>query len=125
MVKKILRKEIRKRKHRLLREKKNIFGTAEKPRLSVCKTLKHIYAQIINDNEGRTLVHVSSLSPEVKASISSPKRNIKTAEIIGKLIAQKAREKGIEKVVFDRGGFRYHGIIKAVADKAREGGLIF
>ena len=106
------------------RVRKKIFGTSIRPRLSVYRSLKHIYAQIIDDSKGITLVSASSLSPEIKEDI---KHTTKTecAKIVGKLLAKKALEKNIKEVVFDRNGRIYHGRIKALADSARESGLKF
>jgi large subunit ribosomal protein L18 len=112
--------ERRIRRHRRVRKK--VRGTAERPRLSVFRSLKHIYAQIINDEEGQTLVAASSLSPEIRG-MQGTKTDI--ARAVGRLIAQKALEKGITKVVFDRGGYKYHGRVKALAEGAREAGLLF
>lgn len=95
-----------------------------RPRLSVCRTLKHIYAQVIDDQQGRTLVAASTLSPDVVKAMKSG-GNIGAAEAVGKLLAQKALEKGVKAVVFDRGGHIYHGRIKALADAARSAGLDF
>lgn len=111
-----------KQQSRLLRVRRvraKITGTAERPRLSVCRSLKHIYAQIIDDTSGKTLAYAadSELKGEFKKS--------EAALEVGKLIAQRAKEKKIEKVVFDRRDKRYHGRVKAVADGAREGGLVF
>ena len=106
------------------RARKKIFGTPERPRLNVYRSLKHIYAQIIDDTTGRTLVAASTLSKELRDSLSYG-GNVAAAEKVGELIARKALEKGIKKVVFDRGGFAYHGRVKALAEKAREGGLEF
>jgi len=121
----------RKVKARLRRKKrirKKIFGTPERPRLAVYKSLKHIYAQIIDDTIGHTLVAASSLSPEIREKIAELKAKggkTEVARAVGELIAKKALEKGIKKVCFDRGGFKYHGRIKALADAAREAGLNF
>jgi len=112
--------ERRIRRHRRVRKK--VRGTAERPRLSVFRSLKHIYAQIINDEEGRTLVAASSLSPEIRG-MQGTKTDI--ARAVGRLVAQKALEKGITRVVFDRGGYKYHGRVKALAEGAREAGLLF
>lgn len=95
-----------------------------RPRLSVCRTLKHIYAQIIDDGQSKTLVAASSLSPDLEGKVKSG-GNQAAAEAVGALIAQKALEKGIKAVVFDRGGHVYHGRIKALADAARKAGLQF
>lgn len=112
----------------LLRRKKRVrrkvSGTSQRPRLCVSRSLKHIYAQIIDDENGRTLVHASSLSPEIKTNTSEGGK-IQTAQSVGQLIAQKAKENQIDGVVFDRSGHLYHGRIKALAEAAREGGLKF
>ena len=100
------------------RIRKSVFGTAERPRLSVFRSNKQIYAQVINDNEGKTLAAASSLGLE-----TMPK--IQQAEKVGELIAQKAKAAGIEQVVFDRNGYLYHGRVKSLADAARKGGLNF
>lgn len=117
------RKRARIRRHTRLRKK--VMGTAERPRLSVFRSLHHIYAQIIDDTAGRTLIAASTLEPEVKAALSGPGDNIASAKVVGKYIAERAKAKGIDKVVFDRGGQIYHGRIAAVADSARENGLEF
>ncbi len=106
------------------RVRRKINGTIQRPRLSVSKSLKHIYAQIIDDEKGNTLAHASSLSPEVKGNASEGGK-IQIAQSVGQLIAQKAKENQIEGVIFDRGGNLYHGRIKALAEAAREGGLKF
>ncbi len=116
------RQEGRQRRHERIRRKVN--GTEERLRLSVYRSLNHIYAQIVNDTEGRTIVAASSLESPVK-DLAQHKGNSKTAKEVGTLIAQKAQGKGIKKVVFDRGGYLYHGRIKALADAAREAGLEF
>jgi len=105
--------------------RKKISGTPEKPRLSVYRSLDNIYAQIIDDTTGNTLVSVSSLNKEAKADLKSVKGKINKSKLIGSLVAKKALEKDIKNVVFDRNGFRYHGRVKALADAAREGGLVF
>jgi len=126
-----LEKGKRKEEARLRRKKrvrKKIFGTPEKPRLCVYKSCKHIYAQIIDDTIGNTLVAASSLSPEIREKLEELKKKggkTEVAKAVGELIAKKALEKGITKVCFDRGGFRYHGRIKALADAARALGLEF
>ena len=99
-------------------------GTSERPRLNVFRSLQHIYAQAIEDTTGRTLASASTLSPELKGSLSS-KGNVEAAKKVGELIAKKCLGKGIQKVVFDRGGYLYHGRVKALAEAARTGGLIF
>lgn len=122
MIKKLSRNERRKKKHRRIRNK--IMGSAERPRLNVYKSLKHMYAQIINDETGNTLVSASTLEDEVKEGLESTS-NVEAAKRVGKIIAQRALAKGIDKVVFDRSGYIYHGRVKAVAEGAREGGLKF
>jgi large subunit ribosomal protein L18 len=117
--KKIRREKIRKR----VRSK--IFGTPERPRLSVYRSLKHIYAQIIDDTKGHTLVAMSSLSKEIRDKVKEAKTKTEVSRIVGLALAKKALEKGITKVVFDRNGYKYHGRVKALAEAAREGGLIF
>ena len=117
--KKLRREKIRKR----VRSK--IFGTPERPRLSVYRSLKHIYAQIIDDTRGHTLVAMSSLSKEIRDEVKNAKTKTEVSRIVGLALAIKALEKGITKVVFDRNGYKYHGRIKALAEAAREGGLIF
>jgi large subunit ribosomal protein L18 len=116
------------RRHRIqLRQRKRIAGTGERPRLSVFRSLDHIYAQVIDDMTGRTLVSASSVEPSVKAGFSKELRggNLRGAETIGRTIAERSIEKGIKRVVFDRSGFLYHGRIRAVADAARKAGLEF
>ncbi|MGB9857113.1 MAG: 50S ribosomal protein L18 [Dictyoglomaceae bacterium] len=122
MIKKESRKEKRKIRH--LRIRKKVFGSPERPRLAVYKSLRYIYAQIIDDTKGHTLVSASSLEKELRQQLKSTD-NIEAAQLVGKTIAQRALEKGIKKVVFDRGGFLYHGRIKALADSARAEGLEF
>lgn len=122
MFTRINRKEIRLKKHKRVR--KSVFGNAARPRLSVFRSLNHIYAQVINDELGVTLASASSLDPDFKAAgIASG--NIAGAQKVGELVAKRALEKGVSDVVFDRGGNLYHGRIAAVAEAAREGGLNF
>jgi large subunit ribosomal protein L18 len=111
------------RARRHVRVRKRVFGTPERPRLCVFKSLKNLYAQIINDEEGTTIVAASTLDPEIRDSVSGC--NIESAKKVGELIAKKAAQKGITKVVFDRSGYIYHGRIKALAESAREAGLEF
>ena len=105
--------------------RKKISGTSERPRLAVFRSLDNIYAQIIDDSTGNTLVAVSSLAKDAKAEVKSIKGKINKSKLIGTILAKKALEKDIKQVVFDKGGFRYHGRVKALADGAREGGLQF
>ena len=117
----------RKKAARLKRKKRvrsNLRGTLERPRLNVFRSLKHIYAQAIADTTGKTLVSASTLSPELKGSVRYP-GNVEAAKKVGELIAKKCLEKGIQKVVFDRNGYLYHGRVKALAEAARTSGLIF
>lgn len=106
------------------RVRRKVSGTIQRPRLSVNRSLKHIYAQIIDDENGKTLAHASSLSPEVKGNAAEGGK-IQNAKSVGQLIAQKAKEHQIEGVIFDRSGYLYHGRIKALAEAAREEGLKF
>lgn len=102
-----------------------ITGTTEKPRLAVYRSLKHVYVQLIDDSTGRTLLSVSDLSKEFKEEFSASKGQIDRGKKVGLVAARKALEKNVKKVVFDRGGYLYHGAVKAVAEGAREGGLQF
>jgi large subunit ribosomal protein L18 len=116
------------RRHRIqLRQRKRIMGTSQRPRLSVFRSVEHIYAQVIDDLSGQTLVSASSMDPGVKSGLVKDVRggNIKGAEAVGKAIAERSIDKGIKRVVFDRSGFLYHGRIRAVADAARKAGLEF
>jgi large subunit ribosomal protein L18 len=106
------------------RIRKKISGSAARPRLSVFRSARHIYAQIIDDSQGQTLVAASTLSGQLKDKLSGLKKT-EAAREVGKLLAAKAREKGISQVVFDRNGFLYHGRVKAVAESCRENGLEF
>jgi large subunit ribosomal protein L18 len=110
-----------------MRQRKRIFGTSERPRLAVFRSVAHIYAQVIDDTEGRTLVAASSNEPTLKDVFSGAVRggNLAGAEAIGKTIAERLKAKGIARVVFDRGGNLYHGRVRAVADAARKAGLEF
>jgi len=116
------RSEQKERRH--LRVRKKVYGTAERPRLNVYRSEKHMYAQIINDDLGVTLVAASTLDKELKDKISAGS-NKEAAREVGKLIAKRALEKGISQVVFDRGGYIYHGRIQELAEGAREAGLDF
>jgi large subunit ribosomal protein L18 len=110
-----------------LRQRRRISGTKERPRLSVFRSVTHIYAQIIDDMTGETLVSASTVDPKLKGAFEKGVKggNIKGAEAIGKAIAERSIDKGIKRVVFDRSGFLYHGRIRAVADAARKAGLEF
>lgn len=109
------------KRHRRLRKK--IHGTSERPRLCITKTLRHLYGQIIDDETGRTLAHVSSLDAEGRAASIAP--NIEGAKALGARMAAAAETAGVRAVVYDRGGFPYHGVVKAFADACRGGGLEF
>ncbi|MBU0513241.1 MAG: 50S ribosomal protein L18 [Proteobacteria bacterium] len=112
---------------RLRRQKKvrkKIRGTAERPRLSVFRSTRHIYAQLVDDESGRTIAGVSTLTASVGAKLPSG-GNVEAAKRVGRAVAAKAKEKGVTRVVFDRNGFLYHGRVKALAEAAREGGLEF
>ncbi len=119
---KFSRREARERRHKRLRQQ--IVGTPERPRLNVYRSLHHIHAQIIDDSVGHTLVAASSVEPELRAKLGST-GNQEAAKEVGKRIAERAKEHGITKVVFDRGGYIYHGRIASLAEGAREGGLEF
>ncbi|OJV62647.1 MAG: 50S ribosomal protein L18 [Clostridiales bacterium 38-18] len=112
------------RKARHARVRKNLAGTAERPRLNIFRSNSNIYAQIIDDVTGNTLIAASSLEPSVKEKVSHA-GNKEAAKLVGELVAKKALEKGIENVVFDRGGYLYHGRVKELAEGAREAGLKF
>lgn len=122
MVSKESRAEIRQNKHRRLRNRFN--GTAERPRLAVFRSNDHMYAQIIDDTVGKTLVSASTLDKDVKAELEKT-NNVEAATVVGTVVAKKALEKGITTVVYDRGGFVYEGKVKALAEAAREAGLEF
>ncbi|MBI4710134.1 MAG: 50S ribosomal protein L18 [Nitrospirae bacterium] len=117
-----VKNDARERRHE--RARKKIYGTSERPRLNIFKSLKHVYAQIIDDSKGATLAAASSQSKDFSKKIKTG-GNIAAAKEVGTLVAKKAVEKGIKKVVFDRGGYPYHGRVKTLADAAREAGLEF
>jgi large subunit ribosomal protein L18 len=117
-----LKVESRKRRH--LRVRKTVYGTSQRPRLVVFRSNLHIYAQIVDDSEGKTLISASTLDKECKKSIQRGNNN-KAAEAVGQLVAKRAQAKNIKSVVFDRGGYLFHGRVKALADAARQGGLLF
>ena len=117
------RLEPRIRRHMRIRRK--VSGTGERPRLSVRRTQKHITAQIVNDIEGRTLLTVTSTAKEIQGLLGEDRSKLNRSKVVGRRIGELAKAKGIVKVVFDRGGYLYHGRIKALADAARESGLSF
>ena len=114
------KEQTRERLH--LRIRKHVAGSTQRPRLAVFRSQSHIYAQVIDDGSGKTLCHASSVDEDFKAKSGA---NLAAAKEVGTLIASRAKARGVEAVVFDRGGFQYHGRIKALADAAREGGLKF
>ena len=120
----ITSRKVEGRKVRHLRVRRVIKGTAERPRLAVFRSLNHIYAQLIDDGAGRTLVAVDSRSPDFRQRQAGG-GNVAAAKIVGELIAQRAKVQGIGQVVFDRAGYQYHGRVKALAEAARAGGLAF
>lgn len=122
MAKKKSRNKARKRRHKRVR--RNIYGTPNKPRLNIFRSLSEIYAQIIDDFEGHTMVAASTIDSELRSDMDGLTKT-EQAELVGKALAERAQEKGIEKVVFDRGGYKYIGRVKALADAAREHGLDF
>ncbi len=122
MITKIDKNSVRQRRH--ARVRKHVSGTAATPRLSVYRSLNHIYAQVIDDEKGVTIVSASTLEKGVREQISG-KTKTEAAKLVGKAIGERAKEKGIEAVVFDRGGYLYTGRVKAVADGARDAGLKF
>ena len=122
MVNKQSRSEIRVKKHNRMRNR--FAGTAERPRLAVFRSNNHMYAQIIDDTVGKTLVSASTNEPEAKKALEKT-NNVEAAAYVGKVIAERAIEKGIKEVVYDRGGFIYQGKVQALADAAREAGLEF
>ena len=116
------RQKARKRRHKRVR--KVIFGTSARPRLSVFRSLRNVHAQLVDDASGRTILAISSLSPDFKDKVRYG-GNAEAAKLVGKALAEKCLEKGIKQVVFDRGGYLYHGRVKALAEGARAGGLKF
>ncbi|HLV43636.1 MAG TPA: 50S ribosomal protein L18 [Aggregatilineales bacterium] len=116
------RAEGRARRHNRVR--KHVQGTAERPRLNVFRSDKHIYAQVIDDTAGHTLAAASTIDTDLRADVDG-KSKTDAAKLVGKLVAERAKKAGVEKVVFDRGGYKYHGRVKALADAAREAGLDF
>ena len=122
MVNKASRKEVRAKKHMRIRNR--LSGTAQRPRLAVFRSNNHMYAQIIDDTVGNTLASASTVEKEIKSELEKT-NNVDAAAYLGTVIAKRAIEKGIKQVVFDRGGFIYHGKVAALADAAREAGLEF
>ena len=122
----MIKKDTTKRRLRIKKTvRKRVFGSVERPRLTVYRSLDEIYGQIIDDVSGKTLVAISTNAKDVKEELTSAKSKVEKSTIVGKLLAKKAIEKNISAVVFDRNGYLYHGRVKAFADGAREGGLKF
>ena len=115
--------EGRERRHKIMRQK--VVGTSQRPRLSVRRSLNHMYAQVIDDVAGRTLVALSTLSPDVVEKAAKDAGNVKGASLLGTALAEACKKSGVTKVVFDRSGYLYHGRVKALAEAARKGGLQF
>lgn len=120
-----IRRELSPRQRRQIRVRSKISGTPERPRLNVFRSANHIYAQVIDDSIGHTLVSASTMDKEARPEFKDGINKTDEAKLVGKIVAERAKEKGITKVVFDRGGYLYHGRIKALADAAREAGLDF
>ena len=118
-------KKLNSRERAKVKIRRKISGTSEKPRLTVYRSLNNIYAQLIDDSTGKTLVSASTLSKELAGDLKSSKGKIERGKLVGSLLAKKAAEKNITAVLFDRNGYRYHGRVQAVANGAREGGLKF
>jgi large subunit ribosomal protein L18 len=116
------REGARKRRHRRVR--KRVIGTSQRPRFNVFRSLKHIYAQVIDDTRGHTLAAVSTLDPELRDKVKGLTKT-EQAKLVGGLLAKRALERGVKEVAFDRGGYKYHGRVKSLAEAAREGGLEF
>ncbi len=114
-----------KRVNRRLRRKKKVFGSSERPRLVVFRSLRYIYGQIVDDEQGKTITGASNLTKAIQDELKEAKTKTEQSKIVGQYLAKIAREKNITKVVFDRNGYAYHGRVKAFAEGAREGGLEF
>jgi large subunit ribosomal protein L18 len=112
------------RKGRHVRVRSKVVGTTQRPRLNVYRSLNHIYAQVVDDSQGHTVVSVSSVDPSLQKSLTGKSKK-EQATVVGEALAERALEAGITQVVFDRGGYKYHGRVKALADASREGGLKF
>jgi len=122
-MKKWLKFEGRQRRHKIIRKK--IAGTKDRPRLSIYRSINQMYAQLIDDETGSTLVSVSTLSPDIKDEVKKDSGNVKGAVLLGAAVAEACKKSGITKVVFDRSGYLYHGRVKALAEASRKGGLEF
>lgn len=124
LTKQLLKKRAR-RERAHLRVRQRVHGTAVRPRLSIYKSLRFIYAQVIDDDRGVTLAQANSMDADLKAKLSGGTGGIDAAKVVGAAVAERAKANGVDKVVFDRGGYVYHGKVKALADSARENGLQF
>jgi large subunit ribosomal protein L18 len=120
-----MKKNLNRRQRAKIGIKKRVVGTADRPRLSVYRSLNHIYVQLVNDSDGKTITNASTLSKEIQADLKIANNKVERSKIVGTLIAKKAQEQKIDNVVFDRSGYRYHGRVRSLADGAREGGLKF
>lgn len=124
-----LTKRIKRKRHRRkrahLRVRNRVRGSEQRPRLAVYKSVKHVYAQIIDDRRGHTLAQASSLDPQIREALDGGSATVDVATRVGQTLAERAKEQGIDRVVFDRGGYVYHGKVKALAEAARESGLEF
>ena len=118
-----IRKEGREKRHKRIR--KNLSGSSQRPRLSVYRSLNHLYAQLIDDQTGKTIASMSTLSPDIKDKLAKDAGNVKGAALLGQALADACKKAGISNVVFDRSGYFYHGRVKALAEAARKGGLKF
>jgi large subunit ribosomal protein L18 len=118
-----IRRRMRHRRHRRIR--KRVQGTPERPRLAVYRSLRHLYAQVVDDVAARTLVSISTLDKEARDKLQGTKSRMERSKLLGELLATRAKERGITRVAFDRGGYLYHGHVKALAEGARESGLEF
>jgi large subunit ribosomal protein L18 len=119
------KRQLSPRQRRHLRVRAKVRGTAERPRLNVFRSNAHIYAQVIDDVAGRTIVAASTLEPDVRQQLPEEHPKVQEALVVGRIIGERSRAQGITQVVFDRGGYKYHGRVKAVAEGAREAGLEF
>ncbi|MDP2912399.1 MAG: 50S ribosomal protein L18 [Candidatus Omnitrophota bacterium] len=122
-MKRWIKLEGRARRHKIIRKK--IIGTSVRPRLSIYRSLNNVYAQIIDDAAGKTLLSLSTASPDLKDKMKKDAGNVKGAAILGQALAELCRKNGVAKIVFDRSGYLYHGRVKALAESARKGGLEF
>ena len=121
----MLKREKQRKVRKIVRVRKNLFGTSDKPRLTVFRSLNHISAQLIDDSQGKTITSASTKSSDIADAIKGAKTKTEKSKLVGKLLGEKALEVKIKKVVFDRGSFAYHGRVKAVAEGSREAGLKF